>query len=70
MVAYFRRWAEGWVPRFCLIALDEKTQGRTVRPSGRLFAAVAVENALTQEMVEEYAAEVSEAVFRKTRLNP
>jgi beta-glucosidase len=56
-------WAEGWALRFGLIALDEKTQARTLRPSGRLFAAMAVENALTREMVLEYAPEVLEEVF-------
>jgi beta-glucosidase len=56
-------WAEGWALRFGLIALDEKTQERTVRPSGRLFAAIAAGNGLTREMVEEYAPEVLEAVF-------
>jgi beta-glucosidase len=51
-------WAEGWALRFGLIALDEKTQERTVRPSGRLFAAIAAENGLTREMIREHAPEV------------
>ncbi len=58
-------WAEGWALRFGLIALDEKTGQRALRPSGRLFAAIAAENALTREMVEQYAPEVVEAVFGK-----
>jgi len=50
-------WAEGWGLRFGLFALDEKTQERTLRPSGRLFAAIAAENGITREMVEQYAPE-------------
>ena len=56
-------WAEGWALRFGLIALDEKTQERTVRPSGHLFAAIAAENGLTRELVERYAPEVVGQVF-------
>lgn len=56
-------WAEGWALRFGLIALDEKTQERTLRPSGRLFAAIAAENALTRDMVQTYAPEVLEVVW-------
>lgn len=59
-------WAEGWALRFGLIAMDEKTQERTMRPSGRLFAAIAAENGLTRDMVEAYAPEVLDAVFRDT----
>lgn len=56
-------WAEGWGLRFGLIALDEMTGARTVRSSGRLFAAIAAANGLTREMVEAYAPEVLEAVM-------
>ena len=57
-------WAEGWALRFGLIAMDEKTQARTVRPSGRLFAAIAAENALTRDVVRAYAPEVLKMIFR------
>ena len=30
-------WAEGWAPRFGLIALDRLTQQRTLRPSAHLY---------------------------------
>jgi beta-glucosidase/6-phospho-beta-glucosidase/beta-galactosidase len=49
--------------RFGLIALDEKTQERTTRPSGHLFAAIAAENGLTRALVEGYAPEVVGEVF-------
>jgi len=56
-------WAEGWALRFGLIALDEKTRARTVRPSGRLFAEIAAENGLTRAMAERYAPEAVGEVF-------
>lgn len=56
-------WAEGWGLRFGLIALDPETQERHARPSARLFAAIAGENALTCEMAQTYAPEVVESVF-------
>jgi beta-glucosidase len=34
-------WAEGYTPRFGLVAVDYATQARTVRPSGRLYAEIA-----------------------------
>jgi beta-glucosidase len=48
-------WGEGWELRFGLFALDEKTQKRTIRPSGRLYARVVIWNALPRELVERYA---------------
>lgn len=39
-------WAEGFQQRFGLIEVDFATQARTVRPSGRLYARIAEENAL------------------------
>jgi beta-glucosidase len=56
-------WAQGWGLRFGLIAMDQKTQRRTLRPSARLFAAIASENGLTREMAEAYAPEVLDTVF-------
>ena len=57
-------WSEGWTLRFGLIAMDEKTGQRAVRPSGRLFAAIARENAITRELVEQHAPEVSNIYHR------
>jgi beta-glucosidase len=39
-------WYSGWDLRFGLVALDERTQERTVRPSGRLYSAIATSNRL------------------------
>jgi beta-glucosidase len=51
-------WAEGWALRFGLVALDEKSQMRTPRPSARLFTEIIRANAITPEMVRTYAPEV------------
>ncbi|MGO8948606.1 MAG: glycoside hydrolase family 1 protein [Ktedonobacterales bacterium] len=48
-------WAEGWRQRFGLIELDLESQERRPRRSAALYAAVAHANALTPEMVREYA---------------
>jgi beta-glucosidase len=39
-------WAEGFTPRFGLCAVDYATLARTVRPSARVYARIASENAL------------------------
>ncbi|MGD8398297.1 MAG: glycoside hydrolase family 1 protein [Anaerolineae bacterium] len=48
-------WAEGWDLRFGLFALNEKTQARTPRPSAHLYSQIIAENALTAEMIAQYA---------------
>jgi beta-glucosidase len=48
-------WSEGWGLRFGLFALNEKTQERTIRPSGKLYSQIVNGNALPQELVERYA---------------
>jgi len=47
-------WTEGWKLRFGLIQLDPATQRRTPRPSARLYAEIARNNALAPELVEAY----------------
>jgi len=47
-------WAQGWTPRFGLIAFDPETFERTVKEGGRFFAAVAAENALTPAQAERF----------------
>jgi len=47
-------WTEGWKLRFGLIQLDPATQLRTPRPSSRLYAEIARNNALAPELVEAY----------------
>jgi beta-glucosidase len=39
-------WAEGYTPRFGLVAVDYATQRRTIRPSGHLYARIAAARAI------------------------
>lgn len=50
-------WAQGWLLRFGLIALDPATQTRTPRRSAALLAAVARANGLTPAILAEFAVE-------------
>jgi beta-glucosidase len=50
-------WAEGWALRFGLVALDQKTQVRTPRPSAELYSRIIWENAITRDMAQAYAPE-------------
>lgn len=56
-------WSEGWGLRFGLVALDQETQERTPRPSARLYSEIIRANAITQEMVEEWAPEALGDIF-------
>ena len=56
-------WVEGWKTRFGLIALDPQTQARTPRRSAALYGAIAHANAMTPEMLEEYAPSALADVF-------
>jgi beta-glucosidase len=47
-------WTEGWNLRFGLIAMDPRTQERTMRRSGELYSAIARANALSPDIVERY----------------
>ncbi len=58
-------WAEGWGLRFGLVALDPNTQERTPRRSAELFSRIARQNAITAAMVQEYAPEAGEQVWRR-----
>jgi beta-glucosidase len=49
-------WAEGWLPRFGLIALDHVTQARTPRPSAHIYARICSANALPAALLTEYGA--------------
>jgi len=48
-------WSEGWGLRFGLFALDQETQTRTVRPSGKLYSQIVRGNALTKDLLEQYS---------------
>ena len=56
-------WTEGWGLRFGLIALDPETGKRTPRPSSRLYGQICLANAVTREIVEDYAPEAMGDVF-------
>jgi beta-glucosidase len=56
-------WAEGWDLRFGLVALDERTQARTPRPSAGLYTDIIHANAITREMVEAFAPESLGDIF-------
>jgi beta-glucosidase len=56
-------WAEGWALRFGLIALDEKTQARTPRPSARLLSEIIRANAISRTLVEAHAPEALADIF-------
>jgi beta-glucosidase/6-phospho-beta-glucosidase/beta-galactosidase len=47
-------WAEGWTPRFGLIALNPQTQARTPRRSAQLYADLIEANAITPPLVDTY----------------
>jgi hypothetical protein len=49
--------------RFGLVALDERTQQRTPRPSAALYGAIAHANALTSAMVREFALDALGQLF-------
>ena len=47
-------WADGEEPRFGIVHLDYGTQERTVKPSGRMLAELAVAGRITPELHERY----------------
>jgi beta-glucosidase len=47
-------WAEGWRLRFGLVALDELTQVRTMRGSGKLYGEIARANGLSWDVAKKY----------------
>jgi beta-glucosidase len=62
-------WAEGWGLRFGLVALDPETQARRPRRSAQLYSSIIRENAITAEMVREYAPELAETLaWRSSRI--
>ena len=48
-------WNDGWRLRFGLVELDPATQQRTMRESGRLFAAIAKQNRIPVGMLKRYS---------------
>ena len=58
-------WTEGWGAHLGLIAMDPLTQERTPRRSSSLFGEICRANAITEEIVECYAPQVMDRVFRR-----
>jgi beta-glucosidase len=56
-------WSEGWALRFGLVALDEKSQLRTPRPSAELYTRLIQANAIRPEMVQRYAPDAMAEIF-------
>jgi beta-glucosidase len=56
-------WVEGWTTPFGLIELDPQTQARALRRSAQLYAEIARANAITADMVRQYAPQVMSQVF-------
>lgn len=56
-------WNLGWERRFGLWQMDEKTQQRTQRDSGKLYAEICRTNSLSWDAVEKFAPELYEHVF-------
>jgi beta-glucosidase len=54
-------WAEGNVPRFGIVALDDETLERTVKDSGRFLASIVAAGGVTEEA---YAAHVAPQRYR------
>lgn len=52
-------WVEGWTTPFGLIALDPATQERSPRPSADLYATIVKSGTITDNMVKQYAPQVS-----------
>ncbi len=50
-------WAEGWNLRFGLVALDERSQVRTMRKSGELYGEIARSNGLSWKVATKYLSE-------------
>ncbi len=56
-------WVEGWTTPFGLIALNPETQARTPRKSAALYRDLIAANAITPEIVEQYAPEAIAEIF-------
>ncbi|GAC1349893.1 MAG: hypothetical protein NVSMB27_27260 [Ktedonobacteraceae bacterium] len=63
-------WAEGWGVRLGLIEVNPLTQQRTPRQSASLFGEICRANAITEEIVERYAPEAADVIFRRVTSSP
>lgn len=51
-------WAQGYMSRFGLVAVDFKTQKRTLKQSGKLYAQIAKENAIKSSILKKFPQEI------------
>jgi beta-glucosidase len=56
-------WSLGWTRRFGLYSLEMDTQLRKKRPSANLYSEICEQNALSSQMVREYAPSLVEKMF-------
>lgn len=56
-------WAEGWGPRFGLVAFDVASRERSPRRSALMYAEICRANAITEEIVEKYAPEAAPEIW-------
>ena len=57
-------WAEGFSARFGLVHLDLATGKRTLKRSGKLYEALCHAGAITPDLVESYAPDLTRQLFR------
>ena len=60
-------WERGWTQRFGLWALNRETQERQKRGSAEFYAEICRQNALSSQMVKNYAPESMEVLFPEDR---
>lgn len=51
-------WAQGYMSRFGLVAVDFKTQKRTIKPSGKLYAQIAKANAISSSILKKFPQDI------------
>jgi beta-glucosidase len=56
-------WERGWTQRFGLIEMDEETQERTWRPSGRLYSEICHSYSISSDMIARYAPHMMDVLF-------
>ena len=61
-------WNNGWYVRLGLIEVDPQTQVRIPRRSASMFGEICRANAITEDIVERYAPELSESIFGSTEV--
>ncbi|MFN2124532.1 MAG: glycoside hydrolase family 1 protein [Candidatus Promineifilaceae bacterium] len=56
-------WDAGWTQRFGLIEMNEETQERTWRPSGRLYSEICHSYSIGSDMTARYAPQLLDVMF-------